>query len=364
MTLINEQIRRDFPILQSFVYGKPLIYLDNAATTQKPQVVIDAISEYYRNGNANVHRGLHYLSEHATHAYEFTRERIARFLGLSNPKEIVFVRGATEAINLVASSFSRQQLKNGDAILISMMEHHSNMVPWYRLCEEKGAQLNNIPINAKGELILEAYERLLSPRTKLVALTHVSNVLGTINPIKPMIEMAHDHNIPVLIDGAQAVPHMAVDLKELDCDFYTFSSHKCYGPTGIGVLYAKSEYLEQMIPYQSGGSMIETVDFDQVSYLAAPYKFEAGTPHIAGVIGLAAAIDYLTTIGYPAMMNCEQELLRYANEQLSQINDLRLIGTAADKTGVISFTIDTIHPHDIASILDREGIAIRAGTSL
>ncbi len=356
-----ERIRNDFPILKQQVHGKPLVYLDNAATSQKPQVVIDTVTQYYLAQNSNVHRGVHFLSEQATQAFEGARAKVARFLNASNAREVIFVRGATEGINLVAQSYGRTFIKAGDEILISAMEHHSNIVPWQMLCEQIGARLRVIPFNYDGELLLDEYEKLLNERTKFVAVVHVSNALGTINPIKQIIEMAHRRGIPVLVDGAQAVPHMRVDVQDLDCDFYAFSGHKLFGPTGIGVLYGKADLLEAMPPYQGGGDMISAVTFEKTHYNTLPYKFEAGTPDIAGVIGLGAAIDYLSEIGLDAITAYEHELLAYATDALSTIKGVRIIGTAREKAGVLSFVLDGIHAHDIGTILDHEGIAIRAG---
>ncbi len=356
-----DKIRKDFPILNQRVHGKPLVYLDNAATSQKPQVVIDALVRYYTEFNSNVHRGVHLLSEQATKAYEDSRLKIQRFINAKLSEEIIFTRGTTEGINLVAQSFGRANLHEGDEIIISGMEHHSNIVPWQMLCAEKKATLRVIPIDDNGEIILDEFEKLLNNRTKLVALTQVSNALGTINPIKQMIETAHEYNVPVLIDGAQAIPHLRVDVQELDCDFYVFSSHKMFGPTGIGVLYGKKSLLEAMPPYQCGGDMIKSVTFEKTIYNDLPYKFEAGTPNIADTITFGAAIDYLNSLDFDAIHEYEQELLEYATEKLSAVNDLTIIGTAREKAGVISFTLDGIHPHDIGTILDTEGIAIRTG---
>jgi cysteine desulfurase / selenocysteine lyase len=356
-----QAIRAEFPILERTVRGKPLVYLDNAATSQKPRFVLHAISEYYEKENANIHRGVHYLSEKATADYENARVRVQRFLNAAKSSEIIFVRGTTEGINLVAQTYGRTQVDAGDEILITAIEHHSNIVPWQMLCSEKGARLRVAPINDRGELLLDEYEKLLSPRTRIAAITHVSNALGTVNPVKRMIDMAHRRNIPVLIDGAQAIPHMSVDVQALDCDFYTFSGHKVYGPTGIGVLYGKAALLEAMPPYQGGGDMISSVTFEKTTYNKLPYKFEAGTPDIAGVIGLGAAIDYVTDVGMDAIAAYEQDLLAYATEKLSAISGVRIIGTAAEKAGVISFVLNDIHPHDVGTILDQEGIAIRTG---
>ena len=356
-----ERIRRDFPILHQTVHGKPLVYLDSATTSQKPRAVIDAIEDYYTSDNANVHRGVHLLSERATEAYEGARARIRRFLNAAHSHEIVFVRGATEGINLVAQSYGRRAVGPGDEVVITALEHHSNIVPWQMLCEEKGAALRVVPIDDAGEVDVPAYERLLGERTRLVAIAHVSNALGTIVPVKAMIEAAHRRAIPVLLDGAQAVPHLAVDVQALDCEFYTFSGHKIYGPTGIGVLYGKTALLERMPPYQGGGDMIKSVSFEKTTYNDLPYKFEAGTPHIAGVIGLGAALEYLEGLGLDRVAAYEQELLAHATERLSAIRGLRLIGTAREKAAVLSFVIDGVHAHDVGTILDREGIAVRTG---
>ncbi len=356
-----EALRRDFPILQQQVYGHPLVYLDNAATSQKPRTVIDAISHYYESGNANIHRGVHYLSEHATEEHEAARRTVQRFLNAADKREIIFVRSATEGINLVAQSYGRKHVGPGDEVLITAMEHHSNIVPWQMLCEEKDAKLRVLPINDRGELEMDELPKLLTPRTKLVAVTHVSNALGTVNPIRRIIELAHSVNIPVIVDGAQAVPHTKVDVQELDADFYVFSGHKVYGPTGIGVLYGKRALLEAMPPYQGGGDMIRSVTFEKTLYNDLPYKFEAGTPNIGGAIGLGVAIDYITNLGIDNIAAHEHDLLVYGTEALSAIPEIRLIGTAAQKAAVISFLIEGIHPHDIGTILDREGIAIRTG---
>jgi len=356
-----EQIRKDFPILHQEVHGKPLVYLDNAATAQKPQVVIDALAGYYATDNANVHRGVHRLSERATEGYEGARGRIQRFLNAAHTREIIFVRGATEGINLVAQTYGRRTVGRGDEIVITTLEHHSNIVPWQILCEEKGAALRVVPIDDAGEIDVAAYERLLGERTRLVAIAHVSNALGTIVPVKPMIDAAHRRGIPVLVDGAQAAPHLRVDVRALDCDFYTFSGHKTYGPTGIGVLYGKTALLEQMPPFQGGGDMIKSVSFEKTVYNDLPYKFEAGTPHIAGAIGLAAALEYLEALGLDHVGAYEQELLAHGTDRLARIPGLTLIGTAREKAGVLSFVVDGIHPHDVGTILDREGIAVRTG---
>jgi cysteine desulfurase/selenocysteine lyase len=356
-----EKIRQDFPALREKVHGKPLVYLDNAATSQKPQVVLDTIVRYYRSENSNVHRGVHFLSELATQAYESARSRVRRFLNAAHDREIIFTRGTTEGINLVAHSYGRRHVAAGDEVIISAIEHHSNIVPWQMLCEERGAFLRVIPVDDAGELVLEEYERLLNPRTRLVALTYVSNALGTVNPVKPMIATAHRHGVPVLIDGAQASPHMPVDVRDLDCDFYALSGHKLFGPTGIGILYGKAELLEAMPPYQGGGDMISAVTFEKTVYNSLPHKFEAGTPHIEGVVGLAAGIDYVQGIGLDKIAAYEAVLLGYGTEILSAIPGLRLIGTAKHKASVLSFVLDGVHAHDIGTILDHEGIAIRAG---
>jgi len=356
-----QAIRAEFPILERTVRGKPLVYLDNAATSQKPRFVLDAITRYYEGENANIHRGVHYLSELATADYENSRVRAQRFLNAAKSNEIIFVRGATEGINLVAQTYGRTHVGAGDEVLITAMEHHSNIVPWQMLCAEKGAKLRVTPINDRGELLIDEFEKLLGPRTKIAAFTHVSNALGSINPVRRMTEMAHRRHIPVLIDGAQAVPHMAVDVQAIDCDFYAFSGHKVYGPTGIGVLYGKAALLDAMPPYQGGGDMISSVTFEKTTYNKLPYKFEAGTPDIAGVIGLGAALDYVTDVGMDAIAVYENELLEYGTEKLSTIPGLRLIGTAAEKAGVLSFVLKDIHPHDVGTILDQEGIAIRTG---
>ena len=355
------KIREDFPILKQQVHGKPLVYLDNAATSQKPQVVIDTLSRYYSEENANIHRGVHYLSEKATQEYEDARVKVQHFINAASEREIIFVRSVTEAINLVAHCYGRKYIRAGDEVIISAMEHHSNIVPWQILCEEKGAVLRVVPINDRGEFLLDAYEKLLNPKTKFVAVTHVSNSLGSINPVRQIIEMAHGWKVPVLIDGAQGVPHFRVDVRELDCDFYGFSGHKLFGPTGIGVLYGKAHLLEAMPPYQGGGSMIRSVTFEKTTYAPLPAKYEAGTPHIAGGIGLGAAIDYLESIGMEAIDDYEQGLLAYAMEVMGAIPGVRIYGTAAQKASVICFSIEGVHPHDIGTILDQEGIAIRTG---
>ena len=356
-----ERIREDFPILQTRVHGNPLVYLDNAATSQKPQAVIDAISDYYSGENANIHRGVHYLSELATRKYEETREKVKDLINAKSTREIIFVRGTTEAVNLISSTYGRENIKAEDEIIISNMEHHSNIVPWQLLCESTDAKLEVIPINDDGEIIFDEYQKLMNDKTKLVAVVHTSNSLGTINPVKRIIEVAHSHNVPVLLDGAQAVPHQKIDVQELDCDFFAFSSHKFFGPTGVGVLFAKEDLLEKMPPYEGGGEMITSVTFEKTTYNELPHKFEAGTPNIAGVVALGAAIDYVNEVGYENIHEHEDELLKYATEALSSIKSLRIIGTAAKKASVISFTLDNIHPHDMGTVLDRQGIAVRTG---
>ena len=355
------QIREDFPALSQTVYGKPLVYLDNAATTQKPRAVIEAMNRFYLTDCANIHRGVHLLSERATAAYEQARITVQRFLNAAQAREIVFVRGATEAINLVAQTYGAQNLHPSDEVLITGLEHHSNIVPWQMLCQQTGAVLRVAPIDDRGEIRLEEFEKLLGPRTRLVSVAHVSNALGTVNPVRRIVEMAHRWNVPVMVDGAQAAPHLKVDVQELGCDFYAFSGHKLYGPTGIGVLYGRAALLEAMPPYQGGGDMISSVTFEHTTYNELPYKFEAGTPHIAGAIGLAAAIDYLNQLGLDEIAAYEHELLAYATEALTGIPGLRLIGTARDKAAVLSFVLDGVHPHDVGTILDREGIAVRTG---
>jgi cysteine desulfurase/selenocysteine lyase len=354
-------IRADFPILERRVHGRPLVYLDNAATTQKPRAVIDRLVRYYEEENANIHRGVHTLSVEATDAYDAARDRVRQFLNAADAREIVFVRGATEAINLVARSFGGTQIRQGDEIVVSEMEHHSNIVPWQMIGEERGATLRVVPITDSGEFRLDAYEQLLNARTRIVAVTHVSNALGTVTPVTEIVRLARDRGIPVLIDGAQAVAHMDVDVRALGCDFYVFSGHKVFGPTGIGVLYGRLPLLEAMPPYQGGGDMIRSVTFERTLYNEVPYRFEAGTQHIAGVVGLAAAIDYLSDLGLDRVAAHEHELLAYGTEALTTIPGLRLTGTAAQKAGILSFVMDDVHPHDIGTILDREGVAIRAG---
>ena len=353
--------RRDFPILRETVRGKPLVYLDNAATTQKPQSVIDAEVAYYTHTNANVHRGVHTLSQLATDQYEGARSKVRRFLNAADEKEIVFVRGTTEAINLVAQSYARPRLTADDNIVISAMEHHSNIVPWQMVCGQTGAELRVVPVNDAGEFEFDVFAKVIGPHTKLVAVTHLSNALGSITPVKRIIELAHAHGVPVLLDGAQAVSHLGVDVRALDCDFYAFSGHKIFGPTGIGALYGKATLLDAMPPYQGGGDMIRTVSFGETTYNDLPYKFEAGTPNIAGAIGLGAALDYVSAIGLDAIAAHERELLDYATALVSDIPGLRIIGTAKEKASILSFTLDGIHAHDIGTILDYDGIAIRAG---
>jgi cysteine desulfurase / selenocysteine lyase len=355
------KIRADFPILARKVHGKPLVYLDNAATAQKPQPVIDAMIRYYTAENSNIHRGVHALSEKATESYEASRATVQRFLNAAESKEIIFVRGATEGINLVAQTWGRANIRHGDEIVISAMEHHSNIVPWQILCEQQGANLRVAPVNDAGELILSEVERLLGPKTKLVAMAHVSNALGTVNPVRKIVEAARHVNARVLLDGAQAVPHMPVDVRAIGCDFYVFSGHKVYAPTGIGILYGKAELLEAMPPYQGGGDMISSVTFEKTLYNRVPYKFEAGTPHVSGAIGLGAALDYVNSIGLERIARHEKELLAYGTRRLLEIPGLRLIGTAREKEGILSFVLEGIHPHDVGTILDQEGIAVRTG---
>jgi cysteine desulfurase/selenocysteine lyase len=355
------RVRADFPILHQSVRGKPLVYLDNAATGQKPKAVIEAVVRFYTHDNSNVHRGLHLLSERATRAYEQARRKARRFVNAAESKEIIFVRGATEAVNLVSQSYGRQNVGAGDEILISTLEHHSNIVPWQILCQEKQAKLRVIPINDEGELLVDEYEKLLNKKTKLVALIHVSNALGTINPVRRIVELAHRHGVPVLVDGAQAAPHIKIDVQELDCDFYTVSGHKMFGPSGIGVLYGKAKLLDAMPPYQGGGEMIRSVSFEKTTYNRLPHKFEAGTPNIAGAIGLAAAIDYITALGHDAIAEHEHDLLEYATAALSSIPKVRILGRAREKASVVSFIIEDVHAHDVGTILDQEGIAVRAG---
>jgi len=356
-----QSIREQFPILQTEAYGKPLIYFDNAATSQKPRVVIDRLVQYYEHENANIHRGVYHLSELASNAYEGARDTLQRHLNAAKREEIIFVRGATEGINLVASSWGRKNIKAGDEILISHMEHHANIVPWQLICEEKGATLKVIPVDGNGELVMEEFHALLTEKTKLVSVVYVSNSIGTINPVKEIIDAAHAFHIPVLLDGCQAAPHMAIDVQALDCDFFVFSGHKTFGPTGIGVLYGKEKYLMDMPPYQSGGDMINAVSFEKTTFKEPPYRFEAGTPHIAGAIGLATAWDYIAQTGRDKIHKYEQSLAEYAQSQISAIQGLKIIGTAENKIPVIAFVVDGAHPLDIGTFLDFEGVAIRTG---
>lgn len=355
------KLRKEFPILNQTINGKPLIYFDNAATNQKPKSVIDTISNYYEEINSNVHRGVHTLSERATEAYEGARKKVKEFINAQSEKEIIFTRGTTEAINLVASSFGRFNIHNGDEILISQMEHHSNFVPWQILAKEKNAKLKFIPVNDKGELILEEFERMINEKTKFVSVVYVSNSLGTINPVKKIIEISHSHNVPVMLDAAQAAPHIKIDVQYLDCDFLALSGHKMYGPTGIGVLYAKENFLESMPPYQGGGEMIKSVSYDKTIYNELPYKFEAGTPNISGAIALGAAIDFINQIGYENIHSHETDLLNHANKSLSEVGGIKFIGIAKDKASVVSFLVDGVHPYDTGTILDQLGIAVRTG---
>ena len=356
-----EKIRADFPALHQKIYGKPLVYLDNAATTQKPQSVLNVIHTYYVCSNANVHRGIHFLSERATRTYEYARAKVQHFLNAAHSSEIIFVRGTTEGINLVAQSYGGSRLKAGDEIIISGIEHHSNIVPWQLIAERVGAKIRGIPVNDQGELILEEYERLLNERTKIVAVGHVSNALGTIHPVKQIIRMAHEYGAVTVIDGAQSVPHIEVDVRELDADFYAFSGHKIYGPTGIGILYGKKDLLEKMPPYQGGGEMIRDVSLDRTTYADLPHKFEAGTPHIAGSVALGAALDYVGHLGLNNIARYEHELLLKGTEKIRTIPGLRLIGTAREKSAILGFIMEGVHPHDIGTILDREGVAVRVG---
>jgi len=356
-----EKVRSEFPLLQQEMNGQPIVFLDSAASSQKPQMVLDKLEEYYTSQNANVHRGVYQLSQQATDAYEKGREQLRSFINAPSAKEVIFVRGTTEGINLVASSYGRKFLNPGDEVIISTMEHHSNIVPWQMICEEQGAKLKVIPINEAGEIKMDDYRQMLSDKVKMVAVSHVSNSLGTINPVEEMISLAHEQGIPVLVDGAQAIPHMKVDVQALDADFYTFSGHKMFGPTGIGVLYGKEKWLNQMPPYHGGGEMIETVTFEKTTYNELPHKFEAGTPDISGVVALGAAAEYINAIGHEAIQQHEQELLEYATEKLSAIEGLQIIGTAAHKASVISFLVEGIHPYDLGTILDKLGIAVRTG---
>ena len=355
------RVREDFPVLGQTVHGKPLVYLDNAATAQKPRAVIQRIVQYYETENSNIHRGVHWLSEAATRAYEGTRTAVRGFLNAAEEREIIFTRGTTEAINLVARCYGGGHLQAGDEVVISAMEHHSNIVPWQLICREKGATLRVIPVDDRGDIVMEAYHRLLGPRTRMVALPHVSNALGTVNPVKEMVADAHRAGAPVLIDGAQGAPHAGVDVQDLDCDFYAFSSHKLYGPTGVGVLYGKAALLEEMPPYQGGGDMILSVSFEETEYNVLPYKFEAGTPNIAGVIGLGAALEYLAGLGIEAVAAHEDQVLAYAVERLARISGVRLVGTPEHRASLVSFVLGDVHAHDVGTILDQEGIAVRTG---
>ncbi|MYC29787.1 MAG: cysteine desulfurase [Chloroflexi bacterium] len=355
------RIREDFPILKEMINGKPLVYLDNAATSQKPQVVIDALVNYYMTENSNVHRGVHTLSQRATDSYEEARTKVQEFINAKEDKEVIFVRGTTEGINLVAQTYGRENIGPGDEIIISAMEHHSNIVPWQILCEEKGARLKVAPINDDGELLLDEFENLLSPRTKLVSIVHQSNALGTINPVEQIVELAHARGIPVLLDGAQAVAHVPVDVQKIGCDFYAFSGHKLYGPTGVGALYGRADLLNAMPPYQGGGEMIRSVTYEKTLYNVIPAKFEAGTQNIAGSVGLGAAIDYVNGVGMENIATYENELVAYGTEKLSEIEPVRLIGTARNKGSILSFVMENAHPHDVGTILDSEGVAVRTG---
>jgi cysteine desulfurase/selenocysteine lyase len=356
-----EKIRKDFPVLSQTVNGKPLVYLDNSASSQVPQLVIDRGSKYLAEEHSNIHRGVHYLTQHATTAYESAREKIKRFINAKEAKECIFVRGTTEGINLVAFSYGRKFIGEGDEIVISQMEHHSNIIPWQQVAEEKGAKIRVIPMNERGELIIDEYENMLNERTKIVAVAHVSNSLGTVNPIKEMIATAHKFGVPVMVDAAQSVPHFPVDVQDLDADFFAISGHKMFGPTGSGVVYGKRELLDKMPPYQTGGGMIRSVSFEKTTFAPIPEKFEAGTPAIAAGIGLGAAVDYINSIDFEAAAAYEHELLEYATQRLSDIQGIKIVGTAAIKASVLSFTIEGVHPHDIGTILDQEGIAVRAG---
>ncbi len=361
MTWDVEKIRKDFPVLSQTVNGKPLVYLDNGASSQVPQSVIDRTSKYLTEEHSNIHRGVHYLSQHATTAYEAAREKVKRFINAPDVKECIFVRGTTEGVNLVAHSYGRKFIDEGDEILVSQMEHHSNIIPWQQIAEEKGARIRVIPMNSSGELIIDEYENMLNERTKMVAVAHVSNSLGTVNPIKEMVATAHKFGVPVCVDAAQSVPHFPVDVQDLDCDFFVFSGHKMFGPTGSGVLYGKREWLDKIPPYQTGGGMIRNVAFEKTTFAPIPDKFEAGTPAIAAGIGLGAAIDYINGVDFEAAAAYEHELLEYATERLAGIPGVKIIGTAAKKASVLSFTIENVHPHDIGTILDQQGIAVRAG---
>jgi cysteine desulfurase/selenocysteine lyase len=356
-----EKIRKDFPLLQTKVYGKPLVYLDNAATTQKPELVLRAMDDYYRTYNSNVHRGVHFLSQKATDAYEVVRKKVATYINAKHEHEVIFSRSTTDGINLVAYSYGKKFVSNGDSVIISAMEHHSNIVPWQMMCEERGAELKIIPMNEKGELLIDEFEKLLDEKVKIISLTYVSNSLGTVNPIKEIITKAHEHNIPVLIDAAQAIQHLGVDVQSLDADFVVFSGHKIYAPTGIGILYGKEKWLNAMPPYQGGGDMIKTVTFKKTTYNDLPFKFEAGTPDITEAIGLGAAIDYINSIGLKKMQEREHHLFAYAHDQMRTIDELRFIGEAKNKTASISFLIGNLHPFDVGEILDKQSIAVRTG---
>jgi len=359
--MINQKIKSDFPILNQKINGHDLVYLDNAATTQKPKVVIDTINDYYKKTNSNIHRGVHTLSQKATEHYENARNKIANFINSESEKEIIFVRGATEAINLVANSYVRPLLNQDDEIIISQMEHHANIVPWQMICKEVGAKLKIIPMNQEGELILSELEKIINEKTKFIAINHVSNSLGTINPIEHIVKIAHNNNIKILVDGAQAIQHIPINMKKINADFYCFSGHKIYAPSGIGVLYGKKKLLDEMLPYQGGGDMIKSVTFEKTIYNDVPNKFEAGTPNISGAIALGTAIDYITNLGIENIAKHEAELLEYATKNISEISDVRIIGNAKNKASVLSFVIDNVHPHDVGTIMDSEGVAIRAG---
>ena len=359
--MLQSEIKSDFPTLNQKINGNDLVYLDNAATTQKPKSVINSVNEYYKKTNSNIHRGVHTLSQEATEKYENARIKIAKFINSTNEKEIIFVRGATEAINLVANSYARPLLQPNDQIIITEMEHHANIVPWQIVCKEKKAELKILPMNIKGELIIDELEKMITKKTKFMAINHVSNSLGTINDVRKIVEIAHNHNIRILIDGAQAVQHIPIDVKEIDADFYCFSGHKIYAPTGIGVLYGKKKLLDEMPPYQGGGDMIKSVTFEKTIYNEVPNKFEAGTPNISGAIGLGTAIDYIQDIGIDNIAKHESELLNYATEKIKEIKGVKIIGNAKDKASVLSFTMENIHPHDIGTIMDSHGVAIRAG---
>lgn len=356
-----DEIRNDFPILKQQINGKPLVYFDNGATAQKPRQVIESITDYYSNYNSNIHRGVHELSQRATEKYEEAREKVRSFVNASLVEEVIFTSGTTDSINLVAQTFSEAFLKQGDEVVISAMEHHSNIVPWQMACEKTGARLKVVPINQQGELIIEEYDKLLSDKTKIVAITHVSNTLGTINPVKDIVKKAHALNIPVLLDGAQSVPHMKVDVQDLDCEFYAFSGHKMFGPTGVGILYGKKEWLEKLPPYKGGGDMIKEVTFEKTIYNTLPHKMEAGTPNIVGGIALGTAIDYMNKVGFDFIQKQEEELLSYATEKVKEIEGLKIIGTASKKAGVLSFVVEGTHPFDLGTILDQQGVAVRTG---